>query len=297
MQRDHIAKIRSFNRLVTERIGALNDEYLARPRPLGASRLLWEVGPEGADVRHLRSRLGLDSGYMSRLLRGLESEGMVSVTPGRDDARLREVSLTHQGLDEYERLDRDSDELAQSLLAPLSSDQRETLVAAISTVERLLTAGLVEIEVEDPSSDDARCCISQYFDELNLRFDDGFDASTSISADVDELTEPSGLLLLARMRGEPIGCGALKFHRSAPAEVKRMWVSKSVRGLGVGRRLLAELEQRASSRGVEVVRLETNKLLHEAIGLYRAAGFQEVAPFNDEHYAHHWFEKRLEPPD
>jgi GNAT superfamily N-acetyltransferase len=149
------------------------------------------------------------------------------------------------------------------------------------------------VDVEDPASAAARFCIDSYFAELDTRFDAGFDPSRSISADVDELTEPAGLLLVARLRGEPVGCGALKLHGRGPAEVKRMWVAPSARGLGVGRRILSELEQRARRRAVGLLRLETNETLKEAGGLYRSAGYVEVDAFNDEPYAHHWFEKRL----
>ena len=110
------------------------------------------------------------------------------------------------------------------------------------------------------------------------------------------MTLPAGLFLVATLHSEPVGCGALKFHPGAPAEIKRMWVASSVRGLGLGRRLLAELEARATAHGVRVLRLETNRALGEAIGLYLAAGYREVAAFNDEPYAHHWFEKALPAP-
>ena len=100
-------------------------------------------------------------------------------------------------------------------------------------------------------------------------------------------------MLLARLRQEPVGCGALKLHDGAPAEIKRMWVARGARGLGLGRRLLHDLERHAMEAGVAVVRLETNQTLTEAIALYRRAGYREVAAFNDEPYAHHWFEKRL----
>jgi ribosomal protein S18 acetylase RimI-like enzyme len=107
------------------------------------------------------------------------------------------------------------------------------------------------------------------------------------------MTLPAGLFLLATLYGESVGCGALKFHRDAPAEIKRMWVSPAVRGLGLGRRMLAELEARAKNHGAAVVRLETNRTLAEAISLYRSSGYREVRPFNAERYAHHWFEKAL----
>jgi DNA-binding MarR family transcriptional regulator/N-acetylglutamate synthase-like GNAT family acetyltransferase len=291
-----VSAVRSFNRTVTQRVGALNEEYLARGRPLGASRVLWEIGPDGADVRALRARLGLDSGYLSRLLHGLVQEGMIVLEPSRDDRRVRIARITPAGRTELRLLDRRSDDLAASLLAPLDDGQRERLLGAMAVVERLLTAGLVQVEIEPPTAVAARFCIESYFAELNERFETGFDPSRGISADADELVEPRGLLLVARLQGEPVGCGALKLHGDEPAEIKRMWVARSARGLGLGRRLLADLERHASDRGAPAARLETNRSLTEAIALYRSAGYREVAAFNDEPYAHHWFEKLLSSP-
>jgi DNA-binding MarR family transcriptional regulator/GNAT superfamily N-acetyltransferase len=293
MEADLIGPVRSFNRTVTQRIGALNEEYLARSRPLGASRVLWEIGDGGAEVRALRARLDLDSGYLSRLLRGLEDERMVRVQPAPDDHRVRAVALTDAGRAERAELDQRSDDLARSLLAPLNDRQRAALVAAMATVERLLTAGLVEIGIEDPASSAAQFCLRSYVAELDSRFDTGFDPEASISAAPADLAEPAGLLLLARIRDEPVGCGALKFHGAEPTELKRMWVAPGARGLGVGRRMLTELEHHARRRGTAVLRLETSRLLTEAIRLYRSAGYVEVPAFNDEPYAHHWFEKHL----
>ena len=146
---DGVAQVRSFNRTVTERVGALQDSFLARGRPLGASRVLWEIG-DGTDARALRERLGLDSGYLSRLLRGLEQEGLIAIEPDADDRRVRRVSRTAAGHAEVAELDRRSDALAASLLAPLGGRQQHDLVEAMARVERLLTAGLVEVTVEPP---------------------------------------------------------------------------------------------------------------------------------------------------
>jgi DNA-binding MarR family transcriptional regulator/GNAT superfamily N-acetyltransferase len=288
-----VASVRSFNRLVTERVGALNDHYLARDRSLGECRLLWEIGPNGRDVRELRSRLGLDSGYVSRLLRSLERAGLVEVVPREDDRRVRAARLTAAGLAEVELLDRRSDDLARSLLEPLGENAQARLVEAMAEVERLLTAALVQVDVVDPERPEAQSCLRAYVDELGRRFDAGFDPGLSISADADELRPPAGAFLLASLRGEPVGCGALKLHGDDPAELKRMWVADAARGLGLGRRLLRELERVAAKNGAAVVRLETNRSLREAIGLYRSSGYREVAAFNDEPYAHHWFEKQL----
>jgi GNAT superfamily N-acetyltransferase len=155
-------------------------------------------------------------------------------------------------------------------------------------------APVVRFAIEAPDTNDARWCFDQYFAELDQRFEGGFNPTLSIPADVHELTRPAGLVVIARLRDRPIGCGALKLHgSSAPAEVKRMWVDRTARGLGLGARLLAELERHARDAGVSVVRLETNRALREAIALYRRGGYVEVDRFNDEAYAHHWFEKRL----
>src|SRR5262245_5190763 len=291
-----IATVRRFNRTVTQRIGALSDEYLARERPLGASRVLWEVGEDGVDVRLLRERLALDSGHLSRLLRRLEGEGLVVVQPSSVDRRVRSARLTDRGRAERAVLDRRSDKLAASLLEPLDEGQRARLVDAMGIVDRLLTTGLVEIVVEPPTTAAARFCLESYFAELNARFDVGFAPGRSISATTEELVEPRGLLLVGRLRGEPIACGALKFHGLEPVEIKRMWVSPTARGLGLGRRILAELERHARARGATVAHLETNRALKEAINLYRSAGYAEVSAFNDEPYADHWFEKALTAP-
>jgi GNAT superfamily N-acetyltransferase/DNA-binding MarR family transcriptional regulator len=293
MDETAIATVRGFNRTVTERVGALNEEYLARGRPLGASRVLWEVGDDGVDVRSLRTRLDLDSGYLSRLLHGLDREGLVEIGPSEHDGRVRTVRLTGAGLRERAVLDERSDALARSLLAPLREGQRARLLEAMATVERLLTAGLVTVAIEPPASDAARYCLDSYAAELNERFEAGFDPTVSISAGAEELAEPRGLLIVARLRGEPVGCGALKLQDTVPAYIKRMWVAPRARGLGLGRRLLAELEAQARARGATRAHLETNAALVEAIALYRSAGYVEVPPFNDEPYAHHWFAKRL----
>jgi DNA-binding MarR family transcriptional regulator/GNAT superfamily N-acetyltransferase len=255
--------------------------------------VLWEIGLDGVEVRELRARLRLDSGYLSRLLRALEQDGLITVGASEADGRRRTARLTVQGQAERGEYDRRSDDAATSLLGPLSGRQRERLVSAMAEVERLLAAAAVEIGVRDPRDPDARRCLAAYVSELAVRFDGGFDPALSISAADHEMTLPAGEFLVAFLHGEPVGCGALKFHPGAPAEVKRMWVSPAVRGLGLGRRLLAELEAEAVRHGVGVLRLETNRTLAEAIALYRAAGYREVAAFNDEPYAHHWFEKEL----
>ena len=289
----HIAQIRRFNRTVAEGIGTLTDHFLGRGRPYGESRVLWEIGDQGADIRELRDRLGLDSGYVSRLLRSLQRQKLIKVKISPADRRVRRAELTEAGRRERKVLDARSDALAQRMLEPLTDKQRAAFLDAVAQVERLLQPSLVRFAIERPTSADARWCWQQYFAELDERFQNGFDPDAALPVDGHEVTPPGGALIIARLHGRPIGSGSVKTPRGAPAYLKRMWVAREARGLGVGRRLLTELEDHARSTGATTIHLETNGALKEAIALYRASGYVEVPAFNAEPYAHHWFEKRL----
>ena len=288
-----VDQVRRFNRVVTERVGALNSHFLGRPRPLGEARVLWEIGLNGSEVRRLRSRLSLDAGYLSRLLRALEADGLVKVASGNADHRVRVARLTAAGRRERARVDHRSDKLAQSLLAPLTTSQRDRLLGAMRDVERLLTAASVEIRAVDPEHRDSLRCVREYVAELNRRSTRGFDPSVGATALPHEVRPPAGQFFVAYLHDEAIGCGAVKHHHGAPAELKRMWIAPQARGLGLGRRLLETLESCAKQAGAEVAHIETSAVLTEALALYRSAGWVEVPAFNEEPFADHWFEKRL----
>jgi DNA-binding MarR family transcriptional regulator len=277
--------VRSFNRLVTRQVGALNGRYLGR-RPLGESRVLYEIGMRGATPRDLRARLGLDSGYVSRILRALERDGLVEQAPHPADRRTKRLELTRDGRAELRELDRLSDELAASALAPLDRSERKRLLDAQAEVRRLLAVSMVSIEREDPGSPDARWCLGHYYAELDERFEQGFEAPREPAA---------GILafLVARIDGQPAGCGILRALGPRAGEIVRMWVDRPHRGLGIASRLLAALEGEASARGLELVRLDTNRALDEAKAMYAGAGYVEIDRYNDNPYANHWFEKRI----
>jgi DNA-binding MarR family transcriptional regulator/GNAT superfamily N-acetyltransferase len=293
MDQRQVEQVRSFNRAVTRRIGVLTDDYLGRGRPLAESRLLFEIGHEGVEVRELRSRLALDSGYLSRMLRSLEAQGIARSRPAPGDARVRRVTLTAKGRREFDVLDRRSQELADGLLAPLPETQRQRLVAAMAEVERLMCAAAVSVEVADAASAESRSCIDAYLAELVERFESGFDATRGPSAEPQELVPPSGLFLLARLDGQALGCAALKRIAAGVGEIKRMWVSPSARGLGIAQRLLDALEHHAGTMGMTTLRLDTNRTLTEARALYARNGYREIPAYNDNPYADHWFEKRM----
>jgi len=289
---EDVARVRSFNRLVTRQLGVLNDRYLGH-RPLGEGRVLFEIGSDGATPRDVRARLGLDSGYLSRLLGSLEREGLIERKPNPADRRTTRLRLTRAGQAELGELNRISDELAASALAPLTNDQRARLLAAQSEIMRLLALSMVSVEREDPSSADARWCIGHYFADLAERFEEHFDPARTLPADSEQLVPPTGAFLLARINGQPAGCGALRTLGPGIGELMRMWVDGAQRGLGIGKRILAALEGEAVALGHARVRLYTNRSLDEAKAMYRAAGYVEIDRYNDDPYAHHWFEKRL----
>lgn len=293
MNHEHIQLMRRFNRMLTLRLGVLNENYLSSGRPLGEARLLFEIGPAGATVRELRLRMALDSGYLSRMLRMLETEKLLTRRRDSQDGRVQRVMLTPSGLQVWQELDQRSNERIDSLLTPLSDRQRGRLLMAVGEVERYLRAAAVTIAPADPASPEAQACIHAYFQELAQRFTEGFDPALSVSAEPEELTPPSGYFHIATLDSTPVGCGGVKIADGGYGEIKRMWVAPAARGLGIAQRLLATLETQAAAAGVQTLRLDTHRSLTEACALYARNGYREIAPYNTNPYAHHWFEKEL----
>ncbi len=289
-----VAALRRFHRNLTRRIDVLDDRDFGLDRPLGPSRLLWEIGPDGAAVADLRTTLGLDSGYLSRLLRSLEADGFTTTSTDPSDGRRRRVELTPTGEAEWHRLDQRAEARASNLLAPLSERQQQRLVDALETADRLLRAATVRLEVVDPAGDPALASMTAYFDELDRRFPEGFDPGDTLVADAHKLRAPEGRFVVAFGDGEPVGCGGVQTIGPAVGEIKRMWVHADWRGVGLGRRLLVELEALSRQLGHRLVRLDTNSVLTSAIQMYESAGYQAIERYNDNPFAKHWFEKSLD---
>lgn len=285
--------VRRFNRTYTQRIGALSTSFLGTGLPLGAARVLFEIGNDGVGVLPLRRRLGLDAGYLSRLVRDLEQAGLVTVRTDRADRRRRELVLTARGRRQWQLLDRRSNTIAAELLRGLSERQRATLTEALSTAQRLVRLASVELAVADPRSAEAVAALEAYFAELDRRFANGFEAGDAIPAEADALVAPRGAFVLARCDDEVAACGAWTRIDATTAELKRMWVAPAWRGAGLGRRLLDTLEQLARKAGYRRVVLDTNPALEEAIAMYRASGYRAIARYNDNPYAGLWFAKTL----
>jgi DNA-binding MarR family transcriptional regulator/GNAT superfamily N-acetyltransferase len=296
VREDQYAALRSFNRAWTQRVGALDESFLGTGRSLGASRLLFEVGLEGVGVRELRERLGLDSGYLSRLLRQLEAEGLLTVRPDPADRRRRTVTLTPSGARARRVLDDRSEQLARDLVAPLTDGQRSRLEAALSTAQLLIRAAGVTIDRVEPDSPDAVGSVRRYFAELRTRFPEGFDPGDAATTDVAGMRAPHGVFLVAHGEGRAVACGGVQPHTPTIGEIKRMWVDPEWRGVGLGARTLAALEDQARRLGYDHVYLDTNSTLTEAIAMYERAGYRSIERYNDNPYARHWFAKSLHGP-
>jgi DNA-binding MarR family transcriptional regulator/GNAT superfamily N-acetyltransferase len=289
--RDPVDVVRRFNRSYTQRIGVLDDSFLGLGMPLGPTRLLFEIGASPGTAQALRDRLGLDSGYLSRLLRRLEQDGLVTVAPDPADRRRRQVTLTPAGRERWAELEHRSDERARLLVDPLTPRQRDRLARALAEADLLVRAATVTFSPADPASDVARDVVGRYFAEIGRRF--GFDPSGETDKDAKLLVPPTGLFVVAVSDGEPVACGGV--HTIAPGvgELKRMWVHDDWRGAGLGSRLLRHLEQESRALGHDILRLDTNGALSEAIGMYLRAGYLAIDRYNDNPWATHFFEKML----
>jgi len=288
---DPVSRVRRFNRAVTSEVGALDTSFLGRGRPLGAARVLNAIGKGQSDVAMIRDYLGLDSGLMSRLLRSLEEEGLIETVANSEDARRRIVRLTESGRSEFRAYEALSNAQAQSFLA--RHRRPEELLRAMDIVASSLRRDHIILEEQDPRHEDARYCLSEYYGELARRFEKGFDVSLSRDPDAKDMIRPHGAFLVAISDGLPIGCVGLKGSGGEVAEIKRLWVAPSARGLGLAKHLMTAAETIARELSVKILRLDTNSALPEATQLYRGTGWNEIDRFNDDPYPDTFFEKRL----
>ncbi|MBR0713685.1 bifunctional helix-turn-helix transcriptional regulator/GNAT family N-acetyltransferase [Bradyrhizobium liaoningense] len=288
---DPVSRVRRFNRAVTSAVGALDHSFLGRGRPLGAARVLNAIGHGRSDVAEIRDYLGLDSGLMSRLLRSLEDEGMIETTAHADDARRRVATLTRAGAAEFKAYEAISNAQADTLLARHA--KREALLAAMDMIASALGDIRTTLDEINPRAPAARYCLGEYYAELARRFKQGFDVKLSRDPDAKDMVRPRGSFIVAMSDGMPLGCVGLKGTDYGYAEIKRLWVAPSARGLGLGKRLMDAAENAARELGIAVLRLDTNSALPEAGQLYRTTGWTEIPRFNDDPYPDLFFEKLL----
>ncbi len=233
---------------------------------------------------------------MSRLLRQLEAEGLVTTGPPHppEDARRRLPALTTAGKAEFDAYEALSNDQAAATLAG-HPPRPEALLAAMDLIASALGRDRTQIRPPaDPQDPHARFCLEEYYAELNRRFDTGFDVNLSRDPpDADDMRPPRGSFLVAFSDGLPLGCVGVKGSGGPVAEIKRLWVAPSARGLKLATRLMDAAEGAARDLGITTLRLDTNSALPEAVALYRNAGWTEIDRFNDDPYPDVFFEKHL----
>lgn len=286
-----IRRLRRFNRSVTSALGAMDQSFLGRGRPLGLARVLHAIGRGRTEVRDLRDYLGLDSGLMSRNLRSLEEEGLIETTPSAEDARQRQVHLTAAGQAEVSAYESLSDQHALELLG--RSRRRDELLAALDLISATFTQSTPQIRRADPQEADIAYAMEEYTKELSHRFGRTFAVTEMSEEERQDFLPPRGVFLLAEVDGMAVGCGALRPLAENTGEVKRVWINPAWRGRGLSRRLMEALEQEARGLGYGILRLDTSRHLGEAVALYHALGYREIDRYNDNPDADHFFEKLL----
>lgn len=291
MSFDPVAQVRRFNRIITAEVGALDNSFLGRSRPLGAARVLNAVGQGITEVTAIRESLGLDSGLTSRLLRALEEEGLVETVPHPDDARRRLARLTPSGRREFDAYEALSNAQAADFLA--RHPRPGELLQAMNLVASALGRQRMAIVEVDPGSAEARLCLEAYYAELARRFPNGFEVSLSRDPDAEDMVRPRGAFLLARSERLAMGCVGLKGGDGGIAEIKRLWVAPHARSLGLARQLLETAEGIARDLSFRRLRLDTNSALSEAQQLYRRNGWMEIDRYNDDPYPDTFYEKYL----
>ncbi|QBY02554.1 GNAT family N-acetyltransferase [Rhodophyticola sp. CCM32] len=294
MNKDDITRVRNFGRSVAVEVGALEDSFLNRGRPLGSARVLNAIGLGYENVADLRAFLKLDTGLLSRLLRGLEAEDLIDTIPNPDDRRSRITHLTAKGKTEFEIYERLSDERAAKILDRHKEARR--LLEAMDIVTIALSRDDIVFEEVDYASDIATICLNAFAAELSKRLNLEFDLKKSGDPELSQMKHPHGTFVVARLGDMPVGCVGVKGRGSSSAEIKRMWIAPVARGLGLARRMMSAAEEAAYAMGIRKLRLDTNNTLFEAVGLYRNMGWVEIDRFNDDPYPDLFFEKHLSNP-
>ncbi|HVF65245.1 MAG TPA: helix-turn-helix domain-containing GNAT family N-acetyltransferase [Casimicrobiaceae bacterium] len=285
MQRDDpITAVRRYNRFYTQRLGLLNERLLGSRFSLTEARVLYELAQRDASLASdLAKRLSLDRGYLSRLLRRFEAAGVIARGRGAHDARTAPVRLTGEGRKTFASLDRQSRAQIEALMEPLDASARERLVDAMATVERLLDpkSPSAEVVLRRSRPGDVGWVVERHGALYASEF--GYDATfeglvARIAGDFLEAHDPAReRCWIADRAGERVGAVFVVRLDDATAKLRLLFVEPSARGLGVGRRLVAQCTSFAREAGYRRITLWTQSHLAAARQLYVNEGYKRIA--------------------
>ncbi len=288
--------VRRFNRFFTRRIGVLRKGLLHTPYSPTEARILFEIASrDEATASDLSRELGLDPGYLSRILSGLERRGLIEKTPSESDARRRLLSLTLEGKDAFSLLDARSREEVGEMLGELSEEEQRRLLEAMRTIESILDKGFKYSEpffLRTHEPGDMGWVVHRHgvLYAREYGWDERFEALVArIVADFINIFDPAReRCWIAEMEGERVGCVFVVKASDEVAKLRLLLVEPKARGLGLGSRLVEECIRFARTRGYQTLTLWTNSVLDAARHIYEEHGFQLV-----EQEEHHSFGKDL----
>lgn len=279
-----VAAVRRFNRLYTRRIGVLNDGLLRSPYSLTEVRLLFELAQSpNLTASTLCDELGLDPGYLSRLLRGLENRGLLSRTSSAVDGRVTHLNLTEKGREAFRSLDARADDEVRTLLGALSVAHQRQLLDAARTIEELLDGTSPRREpylLRQHQPGDMGWVVHRhgvvYAQEYG--WDERFEALVAevVASFIHRFDAKRERCWIAERDGEIVGSVFLVQKSKTVAQLRLLLVEPSARGLGIGGRLVDECLRFARQAGYRKMTLWTNHVLHAARRIYQRAGFQLV---------------------
>jgi DNA-binding MarR family transcriptional regulator/GNAT superfamily N-acetyltransferase len=293
---DPTTAVRRFNRFYTRRMGLLGEGLLDSPFSLTEVRLLYEIaGEAGITATRLREILALDAGYLSRTLRGLRKQGLISARVPASDRRQRRLTLTERGRRTFGALDARSTEEVGAMLARLSRSERRELVGAMEGIQGLLgkasdgsEPGSAEVIIREPRPGELGWVVKRHGELYAAEY--GWDAEFEglvagiVGRFVAELDFRVERCWIAELRGEPAGSVFLVKDSATVGRLRLLLVEPWARGHGVGSRLVDECLSFARAGGYRKVTLWTNAQLHAARRIYQRAGFRLV-----EEQRHHSF--------
>lgn len=289
--------VRQFNRFYTVHLGLLRGRYLDTDYSLSESRMMYELSQSpGCTANHLRTKLGLDAGYMSRMVRSLTERGLVEGVRSAQDKRATLLSLTANGQAVIADINHRASSETVRMLDQLGEAQRAELLAAMSKVREILSPPSIHlVRATAAQLNDARHLLYEYFDVIGvvLRDDDA-----AIRAFLDDA---SSAMWIAYVDGAPAGCVAMRPLPDVDAtgagggavECKRLYVADRYRRRGLSQALMRALEDHAAQAGHTAVYLDTKDDLHAAIRLYDQLGYERCERYNDNPQATIFMRKRL----
>jgi DNA-binding MarR family transcriptional regulator/GNAT superfamily N-acetyltransferase len=279
-----VAAVRRFTRFYTRQIGVLQERLLASPFSLTESRVLYELAHrDDLTASALAQDLGLDPGYLSRILRAFADRRLIERTPCEEDARQHRLTLTAAGRRAFAPLDRGSHEQVAAMLAGLNSAQQRRLMGAMRAIESLLDpqpADKPPYILRPHQPGDMGWVVSRhgalYAEEYAWSMEFEALVADIVAAFIKSYDAAGERCWIAEIDGEPVGSVFVVKQSDEIAKLRLLLVEPRARGLGIGRRLVAECIRFARQAGYRTLTLWTNDVLHAARRIYQDAGFMLV---------------------